>query len=89
MKRPCLPLPAVQAATTKILYEMTKYCSTTNIFPPKILPAIYTVRGFIIHMRILQSRGALSWEETRPLCWLLDYSYENIMKIKIKSLDNF
>ena len=35
MKRPYLPLPAVQAATTKILsHKLTKYCSTKNILTP-------------------------------------------------------
>ncbi len=38
MKRPCLPLPAVQAATTKILYthEMSQYVEPRIFCPPKI-----------------------------------------------------
>ncbi len=37
MKRPCLPLPAVQAATTKnIIHKVTKYCQPRMFCPPKI-----------------------------------------------------
>ncbi len=36
MKQPWLALPAVQSATTKnIIYEISKYCWTTNILSPR------------------------------------------------------
>ncbi len=39
MKRPYLPLPAVQAAQPEYInHELTKYCSTTNILTPENYP---------------------------------------------------
>ncbi len=48
---------AVQAATTKILNELTKYCPTTNILTPENYPLYGTCDDFLGLLLSLHSHG--------------------------------
>ncbi len=57
MKRPCLPLPAVQAATTKILPTKCLNIADPRIFcPPKITR--YTVYSLtVLGVTVIKPKG--------------------------------
>ncbi len=89
MKRPCLPLPTIQAATTKILSMKCLNIAEPRIFcPPKITR--YTVAYYLLLLLLLyQSTHGVGYTLSKCLC--LDDTCHSITKKYVfkKYLFNF